>query len=120
MRLLKYKDLTEEQKKFITNGCGGKGGWIKPPNFIFKASCNHHDFLYWRGATEEDFKLANIKFYDKMEEDIKEVKNFLKRTHYKIWAYAYFKSVSLFGRKYFNFKRIKTLADLKREMLCLG
>jgi|LGOV01.1.fsa_nt_gb hypothetical protein len=35
-----YTELSPEQKKEICNGCGAKGGWIKVPNFLFKASCN--------------------------------------------------------------------------------
>ena len=57
--MLKYRDLTQEQKEKICNGCGSKGGFIKPPNFIFKASCNHHDFNYWRGNTKELKKKAD-------------------------------------------------------------
>jgi len=26
-----YKDLTEEEKTKICNGCGGKGCWVKAP-----------------------------------------------------------------------------------------
>ena len=59
--MLKYRDLTEEQKKFVCNGCGGKSGWINPPEFLFNASCNHHDFLYWRGCTEADVLKAIAK-----------------------------------------------------------
>ncbi len=34
----KYEDLTPEEKKEICNGCGGKGGWIKPPHAVFFVS----------------------------------------------------------------------------------
>ena len=33
--MIKYADLTPEQKKFVCNGCGGIGGWINPPEFLF-------------------------------------------------------------------------------------
>ncbi len=60
----KYEDLTPEEKKEICNGCGGKGGWIKPPHRVFfEASCNHHDYGYWKGCTEEDRKKCDKKFY---------------------------------------------------------
>ena len=47
---LHYKDLSQLQKEIICNGCGKKGGVIPVPNFIFLASCNKHDFKYWRGC----------------------------------------------------------------------
>ena len=115
--MLKYKDLTSEQKKFICNGCGSKGGIVKVPNFIFKASCNHHDFRYWLGYNEEHRLLADEAFYKKMLEDIKSAKWYLK-PHYHLWAYAYYKSVRLGGKKafYSSFK-FKNIDDLKAEMM---
>ena len=113
---LKYSDLTRNQKRFICNSCGNKGGYIKPPNFIFKASCNHHDFYYWRGCTKEDFKEANREFYNLMKKDIEEVE-FYKKAYYHVWAFSYFKAVEFVGKKYFNFSdKQKTLEDLKKEI----
>ncbi len=115
--IMKYKDLTPEQKKFVSNGCGGKGGIVKPPNFIFLASCNHHDFKFWRGHTKKDFNKANRDFYDKMLLDI-ESQSWYKKPHYHLWAFTYFQSVNVFGKKFFNFAdKPKTLADLQMEML---
>ena len=115
--MLKYKDLTKEQKKHVCNGCGGKGGIIKPPSFIFQASCNHHDFLYWRGRAEADKIRADDNFYSWMKEDIK-LKPWYKKPHYHIWAYAYYKFVWLGGDKYFNYAdKPKDIDDLNREML---
>ena len=113
---LRYKDLTPEQNSFICNGCGEKGGWIKPPNFIFKASCNHHDFKYWSGHTIDDFKSANSDFYHWMKIDIESERKLYKRAYYNVWAYSYYKAVSLFGKKYFNFSdRYRTIEDLRSE-----
>ncbi len=118
MNLLKYSDLTKHQKAFITNGCGGKGGYINPPNFIFKASCNHHDFLFWRGHTKKDFIQANKDFYRWMKIDIKELKSrWHKKAYYHIWAFTYFSAVNIAGTKYFYFgERMKTLEDLEKEI----
>ena len=114
--MLKYKDLTKEQKKHICNGCGGKGGWIKPPDFKFKASCNHHDFKFWKGCTLEDFHKANKDFYTWMKEDIKKAK-WYKRPYYHVWAYAYYQAVNFGGKEYFYFaKTPKTLAELEEEI----
>jgi len=114
--MLKYKDLTKEQKDFICNSCGGKGGWIKPPDFIFKASCNHHDFRYWRGATEDDRRLADKEFYGWTRADIEDAKWYLK-AYYHVWAFTYFQFVRFGGRKYFYYgEKPKELDDLIREM----
>jgi hypothetical protein len=66
--MLHYSDLTPEQKKIICNGCGPKGNMVPVPDFLFTASCDQHDFHYWRGCTEADrfhadneFLLAMIK-----------------------------------------------------------
>jgi len=116
--MLRYSDLTNEQKKFICNGCGGKGGWVKPPNFIFKASCNQHDFYYWRGYTEEDKKRCDKKFYELTKEDIDDANvNTIKSWYYHTWAYAYYKFVRAFGKKYFYYgTKSKTLDSLINEM----
>ena len=110
--MLKYSDLTQEQIVKITNGCGSKGGWINPPNFIFKASCVIHDFYYWRGCEESDRQLADNSFYSYMRKDIKEAKWFMK-PYYHQWALAYYLAVRLFGENYFNYsKTMKTIVDI--------
>ena len=111
--MLKYKQLNASQKKTICNGCGGKGGVINPPEFLFHASCNHHDFRYWRGCTESDRKDADISFYKWMRVDIAESKWYLK-PYYHVWAYAYYKAVRLLGKKYFYYhSTCRTIKDLK-------
>jgi hypothetical protein len=106
--------LDELKRKGIINGCGAKNSIIKVPNFIFKASCNQHDFYYWRGNTEELRKYADDTFYELMKEDIKEVKGFFKKAHYHIWAYTYYKAVRLEGHKHFNYGRLKTIEDIDK------
>ena len=101
--MLHFKDLTNKQKKKICNGCGGKGGFINPPEFLFHASCNHHDFLYWRGSTEEDRKKADRTFYEYMHLDIANEPSRLKRLYYLFWAYSYYKAVRVFGREFFHY-----------------
>ena len=109
--MLKYSELTDEQKEKICNGCGAKGGRINPPEFLFHTSCNQHDFYYWRGGTEADRKKADDTFYEFMEIDILEAKWYL-RWYYGIWAFSYYKAVRFFGKKYFNYGKIRTLKDL--------
>jgi hypothetical protein len=116
MNKIKYSDLTNAEKKHITNGCGGKGGVIKPPNFIFLASCNQHDFYFWRGCNIAEFKKANQDFYSFMKKDVKRAKWYL-RAYYHIWAYSYYKAVAIGGKKYFYFaKKQKNIADLNYEI----
>ena len=110
--MLHYRDLTPEQKKQICNGCGGKGGFINPPEFLFHASCNHHDFFYWRGGKEEDRKKADLAFYKYMTLDIVNEDSRFKRMYYSAWAYTYYKAVRIFGKKYFNYGKQKTMKDL--------
>jgi len=131
---MKFEYLNPEQVDFIANGCGGKGGWIKPPNFIFFASCKHHDFRYWRGNTEAQRKEDDELFYSWMKIDIALMKLYeedmtwreravsilkvsVKKVHYKIWAWTYYKVVRIGGRKYYYYaEQMKNIADLHREM----
>jgi len=110
--MLHYRDLTRVQKKQICNGCGSKGGFINPPEFLFHASCNHHDFYYWRGGTEEDRKKADDAFYRFMGLDIVNEDSRFKRMYYSMWAYTYYKAVRVFGKKYFSYGRQKTMKEL--------
>ena len=116
--MLKYSDLTQEQKDFICNGCGGKGSRVPVPNFLFKASCNQHDFYYWRGCTEEDRAFSDEEFYRFMKIDVEEQSDGLAQyliAH--MWAYIYYKAVGTSGKGYFSYNdRMKTIEDLELEM----
>ena len=101
--ITKYEDLTPEERMEICNGCGGKGSIIKPPHRIFfKASCDHHDYGYWKGGTETDRKRCDIKFYNAMVIDCTSLPwyNYLR---YRPWCWVYYHSVREFGKKYFYF-----------------
>lgn len=114
--MLKYSDLTLEQKQSICNGCGSKGGIINPPEFLFHASCNHHDFKYWQGCTEEDRLKADKEFYEAMKVDVSNARWFLK-PYYHAWAYIYYKAVQLKGKKAFYYgPKKKYLVDLELEV----
>ena len=116
--MLKYKDLTDEQKKYICNGCGGKGGIVNPPEFLFHGSCNHHDFKFWIGHTWKHFWKANKSFYKWTRKDIADANiKWYKRAYYHTWAFTYFTFVNTFGAKFFNFSdKPKTIEDLNKEM----
>jgi hypothetical protein len=99
----KYEDLTPEEKELICNGCGGKGGFVKPPHALFfAASCNHHDYGYWKGCVESDREDCDLKFYEAMIEDCKTL-NWFEWLRYRPWAYFYYKAVRMFGDKYFHY-----------------
>jgi len=109
--ILRYSQVTKEQLSLFANGCGGKGSWIPIPEFIFHASCNQHDFYYWRGGTEEDRKIADDAFYKYMKEDIKRAKWYL-RGYYRGWAFLYYTAVRVKGKYYFSYGEMKTMEDV--------
>lgn len=114
LSLLHFSTLTKVQISLIANGCGSKSGFIPIPQFIFNASCDQHDFYYWRGGTEQDRLKADNEFYQAMKDDIKDLNiNFIKKQWYRFWAYSYYKAVRFFGRKHFCYRETqKTLEDL--------
>jgi hypothetical protein len=109
---MKFQDLTPEQLSKISNGCGRKGGYIKPPNWIFTASCDHHDFHYWVGGNEYDRWKADFKFYMAMLQDAHDKGNWFTRRWYNTMAWLYYQAVRKFGRVAFSYGRKKTLADV--------
>jgi hypothetical protein len=109
---LRFRQLTKEHKSILCNGCGGKGGWINPPEFLFNASCNQHDFYYWRGGNEDDRKNADDSFYEFMKKDVSEA-SYFKRPFYAMTAWAYYISVRKVGHKFFHYSESqKTREDL--------
>lgn len=112
MTRIRYKDLTHEQKAFICNGCGPKGLFIKPPDFLFRASCNHHDFNYWLGCNRLQRKKADLQFYREMLKDAG--RNF----YYKFWARSYYRAVRIGGMFCFHWaKQQRTLEDLQKQYI---
>ena len=112
---LKYSSLTELQKSKITNGCGGKGMGFTPPQFFFKASCNQHDFYYWRGGSSTDRKIADRFFLNAMWEDANRASNIFSLLWNKTAAVTYYLLVRLGGKKYFQEGTMKTKADLPKD-----
>lgn len=108
---LKYRKLNATQKSLIANGCGAKGSWVRPPSFMFEASCDHHDFNYWIGGNDQDRLRADKGFYEAMCRDIKRARTLLK-PYYHLWARAYYQAVRMFGKSYFHTGDKRTWADL--------
>jgi len=101
-----YKNLTGNEKKRYCNGCGGKGGLINPPEFLFHASCNHHDYLYYCGGTEIHRLKADRSFLRFMLLDADNASNLALRRFYRFWAFTYYFAVRYRGKKYFNYETI--------------
>ena len=94
---VKYEDLSPIQKSILCNGCGPKAlGNIRPPQFIFIASCDHHDFKYWLGCTEADRIKADYQFYEAMKLDVQNASKW-KHMHYYVWAWIYYIAVRIGG-----------------------
>ena len=100
---VKLEDLTQSQINQFCNGCGGKGGWIKPPHRIFfKASCNHHDYGYFKGCNRQHRKRADKKLYDAMMEDCRTLPED-QEIMYKPWCLLYYLAVRIMGWKFFYY-----------------
>jgi len=65
----RWSQLSARQRALFGNGCGAKGGRFNPPDFLFEASCDQHDFYYWRGGTEGDRAMADAGFFAAMRRD---------------------------------------------------
>lgn len=112
---LVYENLTAEEAEVLTNGCGGKGGWFRPPPYVFTLDCNRHDLEYWIGGTREDRKAADRRFYDRMVERIWKVA-WYRWPWLRGAAWRYHTAVRLFGDKYFHRGERRTWWDVERIM----
>lgn len=118
MSKVRFSDLTPEQISVISNGCGPKGGFLKPPYAaFFKASCDHHDFNYWLGCTEKDRLKADTQFFECMKEDCDRQFKGIEKAYYKSWALTYFLFVRALGFSFFYYgKRERTKEELEAEV----
>ncbi len=112
---VKYEDLTPAQKRAIVNGCGGKGGIVKPPHRIFfDTSCNHHDYGYFKGCTEAD-RLADDKELKKsMKKDCATLP-WYRQIRYRPWCWLYYRGVRIVGKKYFYYGDTKRFPKTDRS-----
>lgn len=61
-----YTQLSKEQRLSYGNGCGLSAKWLRVPQFIFEASCRHHDFNYERGTSYKQiskYRIINAIWY---------------------------------------------------------
>lgn len=95
---------------------------------FFEASCDLHDFGYWKGGDEARRAECDQKFYEKIMWDIYmlydvrrefenskrksrkilyyfwKIKNFFEKYFHKILAKIFYIAVRIGGKKYFNYK----------------
>jgi Prokaryotic phospholipase A2 len=119
MTEIRFGNLTDTQRKLICNGCGKKGGWLKPPQFFFKASCDHHDFNYWLGYQESDREKADLQFYEAMKEDAITAESWIVKKFHLLMAWIYYRAVRCRGDSdgvFHKGKRYRTKEDLEQEL----
>lgn len=125
MTKVRFADLTEDHIAVLKelgelNGCGGKGGWLNPPDWIFTASCWHHDFNYWLGGDEQARREADWQFYKAMLADTAAA-SWWKRPWYRMVAWSYYRAVRWFAKGFFNYTDVeRTLEDLQAVILKTG
>ena len=121
MTAVRYGDLTDEERALICNGCGPKGAVLDAPDWLFEASCDHHDFNYWLGHTEDDRRRADWQFYEAMLRDAHRKASFWNEWWYRLMAWTYYKAVRAFGKSAFYYgPHERTREDLNRELAGLA
>ena len=116
MKKLQWSKLTDTQRKKMGGGCGPGKAMLFIPQFIFKASCEQHDFYYRRGGTIFDKAEADVMFFAFMLKDIADSpKHWTKKLLYVAAAKIYFILVSVFGYFAFTFGHYRTLRELYKS-----
>lgn len=117
--VLRWRDVKGRAEELraagILNGCGGKGSWVPVPDFMFSASCDHHDFNYWLGGSEADRVKADWQFFEAMVQDAGR-EPWWRRWWARRAAALYHWAVRRYAGRYFHPVR-RTFADLERELL---
>lgn len=103
-----FSDLTLEQQKEYGNGCGVR--FLKVPDFVFSASCRHHDFNFERGSgtwykAPYYYCKANWDFFKLMWKDCEQW------WHYPV-SVTYFTAVMLFSWPWFTVGRWRTVEEI--------
>ena len=100
---MRYLDLNASQKAEICNGCGGKGGIVRPPHAkFFENECNWHDFNYFLGFTEAHRKKADKQLLAAMLKKVKGL-SWYWQLRYRPWCYIYYRAVRVVGKKFFYY-----------------
>lgn len=116
---MEYPYLTDEEKRILRekgelNGCGRKGWVIQPPyGIFFEASCDWHDFNYWKGGTEYDRMNYDIGFFKAMLRDVFRAP-WYTWVKYLPWTVLYYIAVRVGGnrKKSFHYGEQRTIKDI--------
>ena len=111
LRKMRYRHLNEKQRKELCNGCGGKGGFVKPPYAeLFERCCQHHDFNYFLGYRHRDRFRADFQLFIGLLEEIwlgnifdEADWKFPVRCYLSLWTILYYIGITLFGWKFFYY-----------------
>jgi len=106
----RWSQLPPDIRALVGNGCGSKGGWLRPPNFMFEASCDQHDFYYLRGATEGDRIAADDAFLRAMLRDAALTGWWVRWLNRRI-ARTYAWAVSKYGKSHFSYREFPMTWD---------
>ena len=119
---LTQRDIEYLVYEWVINGCGANprnnrvswiskifahissilASWIAP--VFMTASCYLHDFGYWKGGDEERRKECDNKFFEAIINDIGNGNyGFWKSLWYTILAVAFYYTVRLGGKEFFNY-----------------
>jgi len=102
-RSVRYRNLSKLQREEICNGCGGKGGIVKPPHAtFFEEECNWHDFNYFLGYDATARLKADKQLLEAMLKKVNKL-GWLNRLRYKPWCYLYYRAVRIVGKKFFYY-----------------
>lgn len=117
---LKFEDLTDEQINYFWNGVGSDHFFLNPPDLIFGEASKRHDFAYWMGATEQDRKDADERFYLEGWKATLKNNHKILRPFYFFMSWFYFKVLGLIGNKAFEYcteeEKPKTWEELKARI----
>lgn len=112
----RWYHLCEYERSLLSNGCGGKGGWMDPPDFCFEASCDHHDFNYWLGGDEAARKRADEQFLAAMLADAK-LLSWPRRMVHTGLAHIYYNAVRMWGGRFFNYGTPRGWLDVEKVVI---
>ena len=113
MYRFRYGNVDPVLRSLVTNGCGSKAGFLNPPEFLFHASCDRHDWSYWVGGVEEDRAFADRGFYRAMLVDVENYSGpWHRRAAMRFTAWLYFRAVRRFGGQFFGYGEQRTMEDL--------
>lgn len=111
----KWEDVTESELHYlisawVINGCWGRWQYLlqkvlrKLRPTWEKACCNHHDFGYAKGWSEEDRKQCDLKFFSAMCDDwYDKIDAKFEFTRYILLCLVAYYLIRWQGGKYFNY-----------------